>query len=228
MDEQGSGTYEVTTDMIPMMRNMAYQFAVLANNVGGDDSVGGSIDSANIESQLFKDFPNEVDSIIPLHKMTKEASLSVADKAKLEKQLKLYMKGGRSSGQMIMGMQYHFTSIPDLNELGAIMERNKEKSEDSRLDEYTANVTYAVQGNTLRRTYTERMKREKQEEPEERLSHMMFGETVYRTTLRSKRKIKKVNALGIKSQKDHEIVLEYPMKDYLNGQVNMNFEIEWE
>lgn len=228
LDDQYQGTYEVQTDMIPMMRSMAYQFAVFAKSADGNEDEGGKIDSAKIEADIFKDMPEVVDSIIPLHKMTKEATLSPEDKIKLEKQLKMYMKGGKKSGQMIMGMLYTFTSIQDLNELNAIMERNKESSEDSKLKQLSGNVSYTLSGNTFTRIYSEKTKASSNEENEELLAQMMFKNTFYRTTVNSKRKILKAKGSGLKMQKDHQVVFEYPMKDYMDGTIKQDFILELE
>lgn len=126
-NKDGSGTYEVSSDIIPMMEKMMMSTAKLTVKEG--EAMDSAALAAKVEEMVWKDFPGKIDSVISLESnLTPEMKNDEQTMALLNKTT-AYMKGSREEGFIKAGVKFDFESSEEFLSFMNMMEDNSQKSE---------------------------------------------------------------------------------------------------
>jgi len=126
-----SGSYEVSSDMIPMMRQMMYGIAKMSVEEGEEVDSLELVERA--EKLVWKDFPDEVDSTLSIDS---ELPPEVKDDPKamaLLEQTTMYMRGGKKKGYMKTGVKFNFNNDQEFKDFMELMEENSSKDKKANM-----------------------------------------------------------------------------------------------
>jgi hypothetical protein len=147
--------------------------------------------------------------------------------------MNMFMRGSREKGYMNMGIAYAFADGADFQGFMEFWERLQANSGNqqtgSPLDEL-GDMRYKV---TVIQTDNSFSRKTEYLNPIEDMSELegmeeLLGDGRYITVVKTKRKIKKVNAEHIKEQTDYSVTFEYPFVEGFSGAMNTDFEIIFE
>lgn len=231
INEDGSGTYNVYSDMIPGMAKTASQMAIMFSDMGEEKLTEAQIDSieASALEKVMADFPAYIDSTINTQDQLPEEVLNDPEKMKMMDKMRVYMTGGTDVGKMDMGMSYAFENVEDLNKF---MEMAANMEDETGSNPMTAQFggmmaesesTFSFDGNRLKRNFKILKKGTIPDDQKEMLMQMTDGGKV-QTIITLPKSIKKVKGSNVSSKKDNVLVFEYDMMDYLTGAADLSFD----
>ncbi len=203
IDKDGSGTYQVTADMIPMMRNMMYGFAKMSAEEGAD-----SLEiMAQVEEQIWSQFPEEVDSVLVFDDKIDAEIRNDPAKMALVDQATVFMRGGKSKGYLRTGLEFLFDNGKQFNDFLQIMAEGQKKDQKAGMIGETQAEVKITPKSFYRKTtqVSDGDGSALSDQATALLSDMKFL-----TILQFPRKIKKVNVTGytIVEQSDKKITLQ--------------------
>lgn len=231
LEADGSGLYEVKTDVIPMAVDMAVtmtkMFASFDTTLVLDDD---SLRTAMLD-EIWEDFGDEVvDSIIDVSTMLPDSVLNKGDNRTYYDKMTLYMRGSRAEGHMYFGLEYPFTSQEDLQNFMTFFEELQKQNNENDLEgplgalsNIASTVTITADAQSWRRKTV-------YSGTTENTSGMpamdaLMGKMKYITTINTKKKIKSVKGENLKSADDYQVVFEYDLTAIMNGEANTDIEI---
>lgn len=234
LEKDGSGSYEVKTDIIPATVNMTVTFtkmfaAMDTTNVIDVDSL-----TAAVQEKVWEDFGDgEVDSIIDMANEIPDSLKDDPEYLAFVERVNVFMRGSKEKGYMNMGMEFNFTDGDDyqfmLNKFEEIQSSQGDQKTGSPLDDLSSvrsRVTIESDKKHFVRK-TEYLNPIESEEEVEGLQEML-GDGKFITVVNTKRKIKKVNAKHIKRVEDYSVTFEYDFIEAFMGRLNTDFEIIFE
>lgn len=232
LEKNGSGTYEVYTDMIPtaveMATEMTMKFAGAfdSTKVLDEDSI-----RAHATEMVWRDFPDQLDSTYSYSDGSDSVS-GVHDPEGYGDRAKGFMRGGRSVGYMMMGMTFPFDDDDDLtgfsNFAEDVMEADK-KVGLKGLSQSKSNVKFTYEKKKFAREMSTVEKNDLTDEEKMFFDMLTKGASgTYRTVVHTPRKIKEVKGDGIEKIEDYKVTFAYDLKEIVGGKVNMNFDITME
>ena len=213
INKNGSGTYEVSSDIIPMMRTMMESFASMMPDSVQTDSAATT---QKIEEMIWKDFPEEVDSII---NVSNELPPEVKDdpvKTAMVENITMYMRGGRKQGVMLTGLEYNFKDSEDLNQFQNLLDEYSQKDQRGGQLPASKSEVKITSSSFYRLSKFSEPLPEKQDEAMASLFKDLQLMTFY-TVINFPRKIKRVDLKGytIVDQSDKSVTLKYDIEHAL-------------
>ncbi len=234
IEADGSGTYEIKTDIVPATVNMAVTFTKMFAAMDTTKTINEDSLRTAILEEVWADFGDEeVDSVIDVMSQIPDSTLNKGDNRKYAEKITMFMKGSREKGYMNMGMQYPFANGEDLQDFMAFFEqlqkdssKNQKKSPIGELGDVRSTTTITQNKKTFARATVYHNPAEETEDLNG-LKEMM-GDGKYITVVNTKRKIKTVKGNYIKSVADYKVVFEYDFIPAFTGQIDTDFEIIFE
>jgi len=215
INNDGSGTYEVSADVIPMIRSMMQSFAQFGMEEG--EEVDSAKLAAKVEEMVWKDFPGEVDSTLSVDPEVLETYKDDPEKLALINQTTMYMKGGRDKGYVKTGLLFHFKNPEELELFTQMMEESSDDNEKTKLFSHT-NTTLKLTKNSFYRSSMQT----KPLESDSAVAALdaLFEDATIITQINFPKKIKKVKVktYEILKQGDKSLVLKFdPAKAIKEG-----------
>lgn len=211
LNSDGSGSYRMSADMIPMMRTMMYSFAKMSADEGAD-----SLEiMAEVEEKLWKDFPDEIDSVLNIANRLDEEIKNNPDKMALLESTTMFMRGGKSKGYMHTGLEFDFANSEEFNQLMDLVQEGQQKDKQANMlgkSETEIKVTPKL----FYRKTTQVSELDSDKLPPN-MSGMM-DEMKVLTVLKFERKIKSIDVkgYGIVEKSNNQVTLEYDLSQRLN------------
>ncbi|UTW63582.1 hypothetical protein KFE98_05375 [bacterium SCSIO 12741] len=232
--EDGSGTYHVEYDMIPMMKQMSFQmikaFSALDTTkpAKSDEEI-----MAKVEEMIWAKFPEKIDSIIDYKEILPDSILNDKKKMAVIENANGFLRGGKEEGVLMSGMDYRFSNISELEAFFELMEKNNpeaRKTQGLNLSGKTSAYTFKKRliSRTSKKSKSKGDEEEKTPEEkakEEKMMEEMFGEGTFRTVINLPKEVESVKGTNVISQEGKKVVLEYSMMDIMNDKVSTDFEI---
>jgi hypothetical protein len=206
-NEDGSGSYVISNDMIPTIRKIVSKTTLAPRKENGEhDSVAYW---QAVENRAWKDYPSEVDSTIDVMARIPAEIKNDPEKKAFISRFHTFMRGSREKGYMLMGAELQFKDEKDLEEIFDFMNI---ASKDNPKMNAAMGTTSTKNKITTTKFYrrTTRTKPMNEDDPSAALAKKMLGEMKSLTVLNFKRKIKKVKVKGytVVEQTDHSITLQ--------------------
>lgn len=223
----GSGSYQIQADILPFMKNMMYSFESMADEKGQKKK----IDSAKVERRIYRDMPETLDSVIKLDQMLQDELESNPEARAFAKQGYMFMRGGKMEKKMIYGLNFSYKTIGQLNEFNLMMQKKNAQNPSPQMSSFETNVTYSSENNSFTRVYKKvdsKKENKSTKTDEELMAKMVLDKVVYRTKVHSERKIKNAIGEGLVLKSDTLLIFEYLMKEYMEGKIKQDFQIEFE
>ena len=206
----GSGTYSMATDIIPMMREMM----TALSEIGLEE--GETMDSLALEELIWKDFPDDVDSVMRYDEQVPDSIKNDPKKLAMFEQASWFMKGGRNHGYLQSGVFYEFKSTQEFIEFGAVMEDLSKDGEEGKMfkevvTEYEITPTLFYRSSSAASLDLEEL------ENQEALN--LFGDSRIVTRITFPRPIKsvEVQTYKIERQGKRSLELSYTFKEAFTG-----------
>lgn len=232
INEDGSGTYHLYSDVISGSLNMAVNMSTMFVKEPLTEAQLDSVRSV-VENKVWEDFPDEVDSVIDLMKEMPDSLINYGDNKKHLERMVAYMKGSRDKGYINFGMEYSFKNKDEFLEYMEFLQKAKDEDKGdgptgllNSLSTTDSKTKYVLNDKKFSRSV--RYTKKEGDGTMGKMLDMFGGEGRYTTVIKTKKKIKKVKAKNIKSQSHYEVVLEYNFKNALSGEANTDFEIVFE
>lgn len=207
-DKDGSGTYEVSADIIPMMKKMMESTAKLTVEDG--ETMDSAALAAKVDEMIWKDFPGEIDSVISLDsKITPEMKNDPETMALVNKTT-AYMRGSREEGFIKTGVKFSFDSSDEfMSFMNLIEENGQEGKQDNPLGKTKTELI--VTPKSFIRTVEYLNKQE--EDPSDGMALLMLQDMSILTVLNFPGKIDKVDVTHyeIIEKSDRSVTLKFDM-----------------
>ena len=227
INKDGSGVYEMSFDMIPMMRGMMMGMSKMSE----EGMFGEGVDSlelvAQLEEQIWSKFPDEVDSVMDLTRGAPPAISNDPAKMAIVEKATAFMRGGKSKGYLLSGVNYEFDDAADLEKFMEILKEGNKG--DSKVDMLMGNsdTEMILTSNSFYRS----QKIEPSEDPDADLSKAreLFEGAGITTVITAPKKIKKlkVKTYKIVERKGNKVTLKIDMLDYFTATESAEVEITW-
>ena len=211
VNADGSGSYGVSADMIPMMRTMMYSFAKMSAEEGMD-----SMDiMAQVEEQLWKDFPEEIDSVLSIDQRLDEDIRNDPTKMALIEKSTMFMRGGKSKGYMITGLEFEFADDEEFSKFMAVVQEGQQKDKQAGMLGETSQELKITPKSFYRKS-TQIKELDDSKFPGS-TSAMLDEMNIY-TVLKFEKKIKSIDVKGydIVEKSDNEVKLKFDFTKRVN------------
>ncbi|MBL6445612.1 hypothetical protein JMN32_04785 [Fulvivirga sp. 29W222] len=123
----GDGTYEVSTDIVPMMKKMMQSTVKLASQ-GGEELDSAEL-AAKVEEMIWKDYPDKIDSVISLESNLTPEMKNDPKIMSMVGKTTAYMKGSREEGFIKTGIKFDFSNSDEFISFMDMVEENGQKNE---------------------------------------------------------------------------------------------------
>lgn len=230
LNSDGSGEYEIYTNMIPGMVKMMEVFAAMDTTFQGTPEEL----TAKVEGKIWEDFPAEVDSIMDMSgKAIPEEISSDPEKLAMYQRVENFMKGSKAKGYMNGGMRFKFADMKELNEF-LILARDSQTDRDrevTNMNNVDTKTDFSYKKRCLKRVMTYTVKEPTGEEDDMKgMDEMMemFGDAKMTTVVHLPKNVKSIEGNGMTVRNDKKVVFEYNLLDVSAGKVDTNFEIKLE
>ncbi len=206
----GSGSYRMSTDMIPMMREMMMALSEIGL------AEGESPDSMAIEEMIWEDFPEEVDSVMHYDEQIPDSIKNDPKKLAMFEQASWFMKGGRKHGYMMSGVTYEFKDLQEFIDFSHVMEDLSKDGEEGKMFKEVSTV-YEVTPTLFYRSSSAASLDLSDVENQEALG--LFGDSRIVTRITFARPIKnvEVETYKIEHQGKKTLELSYTFKEAFTG-----------
>lgn len=214
----GSGVYDVSADMIPMMRGMMEGFAKMGL-AEGEDADSATI-AAKVDEMLWKDFGDDIDSVISFNDKIPENIKNDPKKMAILENAEMYMRGGKSKGYLLTGMTLDFENSDQLLEL---MEMSKESTEnDPKVAMLfgSSNTTMEITKDSFYRSTIREKDDEDNDTPNPDELTSLFNDFSIVTVINTPKKIKsvEVKTYEVIKQSDKSVTLKYNLEDIMSNE----------
>ena len=232
INEDGSGTYSVSYDMIDGMSKMAVEMAKAFAEMS-DEPVDMDELERGIRDGVWEDFPAVVDSIIPLETSIPDSVLNDPANKDFFERYSLFMKGSKAEDQMLMGTRYNFSDSENLDEFFVFFQKIQKKSGEGSADDPFGKLMgvetvadYDFSDSQIKRKCILGEPIDIDGE-DNAFYQTMFGNLKYRSIVHLPGKAKKVKGDNLVSKKGDVVIFEYDMLEILSGKANTDFQIEY-
>jgi len=225
----GSGKYQLYSDMIPSMMTVMVTMDSIMSGLT-PDSTGKIVrkSTAEIEERIWEDFPESIDSTIDIMTDLPDSIKNNPEQMAMLEKTRVYMTGGKSKGYMYMGMEYNYDDLEELKIFNGFMNQMlKEGNGSSPLDrleepEMTSDYMYNEKG--FQRVF-EVQKKVTFSEQDKGMLDMFVGQGTLTTVVYLPKEAKDVKGDYLKSIDGKKVTFEYPMRKYMQGDIDCSFEI---
>ena len=236
LKSDGSGLYNVYSDVISGSADMG---TALAIEFSDEDLTAGQIDSIKkvVTETIWEQYPGKTDSIVDLLAVLPDSFLDYKNNRKYAERLVVYLNGSKERGFVNMGAQVSFRNTEDFLEFSEFFERlqNVKISGSSgaslvgNFSETKSKTDYVLNEKSFGRSVTFSEVEMDDIEPTTGLMMEVLGKNgTYTTIVHTAKKIMSVTGENVVSQEDYKVVFEYPLSEYLAGELNTDFEIVFE
>ena len=224
----GSGKYQLYSDAIPSMLTV---MTTMDSMMAIPDSTGKIVrkSQAEIEEQIWKDFPESIDSTLDIMSELPDSIKNDPEKMAMLEKTRVYMTGGRTKGYMNVGMAYNYDDLEELKVFNGFLSNVLKEGSNSgsplgRLEEpeMTSDFIYSDKG--FKRIF-EVQKKVTFNEQEEGMLQMFVGQGTLTTIVYLPKEAKDVKGDYLKSIKGKTVTFEYPMQKYMRGDIDCSFEV---
>ena len=227
IEKGGTGSYEMSFDMIPMMRGMMLGMSQMADEgMMGPDSLEMM---AKLEEQIWSKFPDEVDSTMDLSQGVPPEVRDNPAKMAIVKKATGFVRGGKNKGYLLSGVNYQFESVDDLK---AFYEISREGNKGNPKMDMLMGKTDTEMIITSNRFFrSQKIEQEEDEEDEQDLSSIekFFEGAGITTVITVPKKIKKINVktYEIVKRKGNSVTLKIDILDLFTASEPAEFDIRW-
>lgn len=212
----GSGTYEVYTDMLPMMKTMAA--------MGLQGEMTEEEKETKLNEMIWKGKTGKIDSIIDFKdKMGKEFKGKEFDE--MMKNTVAYMRGGKEDNKMVMGVNFKFKNGKELDSFQAMLEDSQKNKGETKGMGKTKSTTKLTPNGFSRSTKV--VEKVNLDDANIKMTLQFVTNTKMVTVVKTPKKIKSVKGNFVREQKDNEVVFEYSLASLLKQEINTDFSIEY-
>lgn len=225
IEKDGSGTYEMSFDMIPMMRGMMTGFAAMAAEEG--EEMDSTEIAAKVEEMIWKDFQGEVDTVMDITNRLPPEVTEDPQKMAIASNMEVFMKGGKAQGYLLSGIKYDFDDAKGLEDFYELYQNEGGKT-DPKMQMLMGNSESEIRitSNSFYRSY---QSTGKSEEIDLNQFNKMFEGVSVTTVFRAPKKIKdvKVKNFEIVSRDGNRVTLKYNLMDAMSSGEPVEMEIRW-
>ncbi len=247
LNEDGSGTYEVYTDMVAGLKSSSALMSMMGSAMQEADSTFAGDEAAvdfkkELEDKFWKDFGDEpVDSLMNFLQMMKNENNGTLpdsiknDPAKLAlfENMNIHVWGSRDKDILNTGMLFNFKNLNEIDDMFDAMEQNKSSQGAmgmnpmamSGLDGMNPETDYKFGKKVFSRKTTMNIAKEMNEE-DMAFMKMMFPNAKSRTIVHLPKKAKKIKGDHMVSKDGKTVIFEYDLMDMMTGKANTDFEIK--
>lgn len=234
IEADGTGTYEIKTDIIPATVNMAVTMTKMFSSIDSTKTLNEDSLQMAVLEEVWADFGDEeIDSTLDVMSQMPDSLLKTDADRKYAEGMNMFMRGSRDKGYMNMGVEYAFADAEDFQGFMEFWERLQASSGNQQtgsplddLGDMRSKVEIVQTSNSFSRK-TEYLNPIEDDSELEGMAELL-GDGKYITVVKTKRKIKKVNGEHIKDIDDYSVTFEYPFVDAFSGALNTDFEIIFE
>lgn len=232
LEEDGSGTYEVYTDVVSVAIDLATEMNM---KLGAPADSTKTLDEDSIRAHATKealeDYPNKLDSTYSYVDYG-EDSIPPDDPEGYTKRALGFERGGREVGYVLHGMMFPFKSAKDLTGFLAFVEKSIAGDIELGLNALSGskmNAKFKAKKKKFRRT-TDPVKLKKLDEDKKSLLELMtvLDSSSFITIVHTKRKVIKVKGSNVDNIEDYKVTFKYDLKALVEGEVRTDFEIVME
>ena len=226
IDEDGSGFYEVSFDMIPMMRGMMQGMSQLTDE---DMTEADSLEMiAAVEEQIWAQFPDEVDSTMDLQQGIPPEVRDSPEKMAVVEKASAFMRGGKSKGYLLTGVNYKFDDAEDLMKFYELSREGNKG--DPKMDMLMGNTDteLVITANSFFRSQKVAQSDE-EDQPDIEVIKKFFKDGGITTVITVPGKIKKLNVktYEIVEQTKNSVTLKIDMLDLFTTEEPAEIDIKW-
>ncbi|MEL7148948.1 MAG: hypothetical protein AAFO69_21415 [Bacteroidota bacterium] len=225
IEKDGSGFYEMSFDMIPMMRNMMVGVSFMAQeDLSEEDSLALL---AKVEEKLWSEFPDEVDSIMDISQGVPPEIKNDAAKMAVVEKTNAFMRGGKKKGYLLSGVNYRFDSAEDLQNFYTIFKEGNKRDPKMSMLMKNSDTETVITSNSFFRSQTMDQSDE-QDQNYDKIKQFFEGTSVT-TVITTPKKIKKVNVKTYKvvAQTDKSVTVEMDMLDFFTTTEPIEIDVKW-
>lgn len=232
INEDGSGTYVMKSDVVEGSVNVAFEMAKMFSKLDSTKVLNEDSLRTAILDEVWADFGNEeIDSIMT--GIIPDSLITTDEERKYADAMVMFFRGSREQGQVYMGMEYAFGEMADLQGLFDLMEKKQAESEGQETGtplDVLQDIKSKASFDWDKKHFSRKTIYEKSEVDETDLDNVadMFGNGQYITIVKTAKRIKSVKGANIQSQTDHSVTFAYPFADWMAGKLNTDFEIIFE
>ena len=231
IEADGSGIYEIKTDIIPMTVEMTVTMTKMFAAMDTTEVIDEDSLRTAVLNEVWKDFGDgEIDSIIDVTKEVPDSILNKGNNRYYYEKMTVYMRGSKQQGHLYMGIQYPFTNGEDLQGFMAFFQELQKQGNQSGQSDPMSKMTSVgstVTFNASKNSWSRSTVYHNPLDPEQDFGPMdaMFANAKYITVVKTKKKIKEAKGNYIKSVDDYQVVFEYDLVEAMSGQLDTDFEI---
>lgn len=217
INPNGSGTYDISADVIPMMRGMMEGFAQMSI-AEGEEADSATI-AAKVDEMLWKDFGDEIDSVMSFDEKIPENIKSDPEKMALIENAEMYMRGGKSKGYLLSGLTLNFKNADDLQKLMELSKESTENDPKASMLFANSNTTMKISKNSFFRSSV-REEDDTTDTPTLDELTSLFDDFSIITVINTPKKIKsvKVKAYEVVKQTNKSVTLKYDLEDIISNE----------
>lgn len=226
INKNGSGTQEIVTDMVPMLRQSVKGMAhLMIEDIDQLDSA--EIDAA-LDEVVWEELGEEVDSIISFQDRIDADVAADPDRMAILENTTMYMRGGRKYGYMHMGLLYKFDNIKDLERFVELSQQAGEKDQKFNTLMGDFDMKLKLSDNSFYRSYIRNSKRADMDDYDPQYLAKAFGNSSFSTTINTPGKIKSVDTKGyeIVERSERSITVKYNIADMLTAE-EISIDLKW-
>ena len=234
LEEDGSGTYQIYTDIIPATVEMTVSMTKMFATMDSTKTIDEDSLRTAMYDEVWADFPEHVDSVIDMAKELPDSIKNDPAAKPYIENMSGFMRGGKAEGHLYAGVQYEFKSIADLQGFLNFMDKTQEarsaqeaRSPFGQLTKVRSKVVYKLQKNEFTRKVTFSQDMTDESESTEEME-ALFGKGTMTTIIRTDRKIVTARGVNVQQNGDYEVVIKHDFYEAFLGKVNLDFAILFE
>ncbi|ELR73689.1 hypothetical protein C900_02093 [Fulvivirga imtechensis AK7] len=213
--KDGSGTYDVSANTIPMMRQMMEATVQMTAPEG--ETMDSVAMAAKVEEMVWKDFPDKIDSVISLESDLTPDMRNDPEVMALFNKTTAYMKGSRQEGFIKTGVKFDFDNSEEfLSFMKMIEDKSQEEEQKNPLGKTKTELIVTPNSYVRTVAYTDRPDNDDESTA---LARMMLQDMSMLTVLNFPKKIDKVDLVHYKvvERSERSIILKFDMLKALEG-----------
>lgn len=221
--KDGSGTYDVSANTIPMMRQVMQATVEMTAEEG--EPMDSAALAAKVEEMLWKDFPDEIDSVISLESDLTPEMRNDPEVMALFNKTTAYMKGSREEGFIKTGVKFDFDNSEEfLSFMNLIEEKSQEEEQKNPLGKTKTEIIVTPKSYVRTVAYTDRPDNDDESTA---LVRLMLQDMSMLTVLTFPEKIDKVDLVHyeIVEQSEKSITLRFDMLKALESDDNSEIRV---
>jgi len=230
IEKDGSGSYVFYTDMIPFMKNMAFQMDKMFKE--NDSTAVPETDEermARIEKDIWKDFPDNIDSTFS---MADGLSDSVKQDAEIMKYLENaegFMEGGKSKGYVYMGFKFKYSDLSELQKFMKVMKESERQDGNqneifSGLNNSIEQIEYSFDDGVFSKKIV-LVEKDTAKNEGFQMFEAMIGATVHKEIIHLPGEISKVEGRVPKTVEGNTVIFEDQLSTWLNEKFKGDYKV---